>query len=174
MAARSILSFFIKFLAAPFVVISRLAEFFNAWEIRHDIQKCVEAVDSTPSVIPHSFITAIIVAEDHRSQIHPSVDPIAILRATFVRIRYGQRQGASTVEQQFVRVITGRYQKSLSRKVKEQAIAIAVSRRRPKERIAAAYLARAFYGSGCIGISGLNSRCGPNLDSVDLACCRFG
>lgn len=71
-----------------------------------------------------------------------------------------------TIEQQFVRVALGRYERTLRRKIREQLVAIAVSRWRPKAHIGCAYLALAFYGSGCVGRDGLKKLCGPDLYSA--------
>jgi penicillin-binding protein 1A len=89
-----------------------------------------------------------------------------MIRALSVRARSGRIQGASTIEQQFVRVISGRYERSFMRKIREQALAIAVSRRRAKSQIAEAYLSVAFYGSHLRGASGLLAACGVELDAA--------
>lgn len=111
-------------------------------------------------------MTALVVAEDRRSEMHRGVDPIAMIRAFSVRIRIGRIQGASTIEQQFVRVISGRYERSITRKLREQALAIAVARRRTKDQIAAAYLSVAFYGSGRVGTAAMVNQCGAELDAA--------
>ena len=89
-----------------------------------------------------------------------------MIRALSVRIRHGTIQGASTIEQQFVRVMSGRYERSVARKLREQALAIAISRRREKKQVAAAYLSVAFYGSARRGVSGLMTQCGPELEAA--------
>lgn len=157
----------VAFLSLPFVAWSCLLELLNAWQLRSDIERCLAAIDSSTGLIPQSYVVALIAAEDHRNAYHPGVDPLAMFRALFVRCTQKRWQGASTIEQQFVRVVSGRYEPSLSRKVREQALAIAVARRRTKMSIAAAYLGLAFYGSGCVGLRGLKKRCGPDLAAAD-------
>lgn len=151
-------------LSAPFIAFSRVLEILNVCNIRADVESCTEAIDSIAIEAPSIFIDTLIVAEDHRSYLHAGVDPIGIARAmrSYLRRRRAS-QGASTIEQQLVRVITRRYERTLERKAWEQMLAIAVSRRRSKRRIASAYLGVAFYGSDCIGIEGLRKRCGRNL-----------
>ncbi len=144
-------------------MLSRIAELCDICGIRADISSCLEVVDSSGGKVPFPFLVSLITAEDHRSTLHKGVDPIAMVRSAYVRIRCQKFQGASTIEQQFVRVVTGRFDRTLIRKIREQILAIAVSRRRSKLQIASAYLSIAFYGSGCIGIKGLRSRCGNNL-----------
>jgi penicillin-binding protein 1A len=166
MAARGFLRFFIFLLAGPFVFLSRIAELVNAWKIRDEIEACIEAVDAFGEQVPPVFVSMLIAAEDHRSHLHPGVDPIAILRALYVRVWQRTLQGASTIEQQFVRVITNHRERTISRKLREQILAIAVSRRRAKYQIASAYLACAFYGTECVGLAGLKIRCGAPLDQA--------
>ena len=135
MAERS-LAAFLTFLSLPITWLARSAEAWNACGICADIEKCIDVVDSQRELLPKPFIVSLIAAEDHRNAIHPGVDPISILRAVYVRWRCGVVQGASTVEQQFVRVVSGRYERTLTRKLYEQALAICVSRRRTKVQIA--------------------------------------
>lgn len=171
MAKRS-LSAFLTLLSAPIVWLAKSAEAWNACGICVDIEKCVKVIDSQDVLLPDSFIVSLIAAEDHRNDSHPGVDPISILRAIYVRWRFGKVQGASTVEQQFVRVVSGRFERTLARKVYEQALAICVARRRTKLQIANAYLMVAYYGTGIVGIDGLRSRLGTELWSSDAGCIR--
>jgi penicillin-binding protein 1A len=124
-------------------------------------------VDSVKESIPQSFLLTLIAAEDHRNFLHYGIDTIGILRAANVSLRQGKTQGASTIEQQFVRVVTGRYERTPQRKIREQILAIALSRQKGKLEIASAYLSIAFYGTGCIGITGLQRYCGNDLTLTD-------
>lgn len=169
MAENFILNLMIKVLAFPFVTLSRIAEVFNFWNIRTDIGRCLHVIDSSSDIIPPLFIVGLIAAEDRRNAFHPGVDPIAMVRAGFVRIRHKKIEGASTIEQQFVRTVVGRYERSLQRKISEQSLAIAVLRRRDKSRIANAYLSIAFYGPGCVGLIGLKRHCGDQLEITELS-----
>ena len=139
-----------------------------------DLQRCLDVVDRFRESVPYPFVGVLIEAEDHRSAYHLGIDPIGMLRAVWVRLVAGHVQGASTIEQQFVRVVTGRYERTAVRKVREQLLAIALARHRPKSSIASAYLAIAFYGSGCIGLDGLKGHFGHRLHSVgDNQALRF-
>ena len=161
------MKFLYVIIASPFVLFSRMSEVFDLWGIRSDIMCCLEIIDSMANSVPHAFIGVLVAAEDHRTSFHPGVDPIAMIRAVFVRVKCGQIQGASTIEQQFVRVVSKRYKKSIGRKIREQALAIAVSRYKSKTEIASAYLAIAYYGANSIGIQGLKKCCGSNLELAD-------
>ena len=117
MAARTLLKVTLVVLALPFMALSRVAEAFDWWGIRRDIAACLKAVDATFLRVPDLFIAALVRAEDRRNEVHCGVDPLAMIRALSVRVQSGTIQGASTIEQQFVRVISGRYERSLMRKL---------------------------------------------------------
>ncbi len=165
MAKRIIFKTGLLILSAPLLAFSRVAEAVNLWDLRTEIDICLQAVDrNSLRPVPARFIRALAVAEDKRNALHPGVDPIGIFRAILVRVCRKEIQGASTIEQQFVRVVTGSYEMTMRRKIKEQALAVAVSRRRSKTQIASAYLFIARYGSGLNGALGLGKLCGTNLD----------
>ena len=149
-------------------MVARVIDNWNVWRIRSDIDRCLDVIDSVKITLPTTFLQSLIAAEDHRNVYHLGVDPIAVLRAIYVRLLLGHFQGASTIEQQFVRVVSGRYEKKLARKMYEQLLAIAVSRRRSKNQIASAYLSVAFYGSGKIGVAGLRAHLGNDLSLARL------
>ncbi len=165
MAKEQVLKAGIGFLSAPLVAMARLSEYLRVSEVS-DLDRCLEVVDSFGDCVPSVFLEALVVAEDHRSAIHPGIDPIGILRALAVRFATGEIQGASTIEQQFVRVVTRRYERSFSRKLHEQMLAIALSRHRSKTAIATAYLSVAFYGFNAEGLDGLRQQFGDDLGSV--------
>ena len=167
MATRSILTILSTLLSAPFVAFSRIAEATDLWGLRSDIAVCLRHVDdgACELPIPKAFLQALVVAEDRRNAIHFGVDPIGMIRAALCLVAGKGIQGASTIEQQFVRVVSGRYERTIHRKIREQALAIALSRRRSKDDISTAYLCVAFYGHGLVGVSGLTTLCGNTLES---------
>lgn len=164
MAKSIILTFAIRVFSFPFLMLSSLVEAFGLWNLAPDIERCLKIIDSSNETIPSLIFSALVAAEDHRNAIHLGVDPISMLRALFVKLTHNQVEGASTIEQQFVRTVLGHYQRSVRRKVREQLLAIAVLRRRRKDQIATAYLSIAFFGSGCVGIDGLTKICGLQLE----------
>lgn len=153
-------------MSLPHAVMSRIAELLKFKVLKADLCRCLEVVDRHESSVPQIFLHALVISEDHRSHLHPGIDPIGILRAFTIRISRGEVQGASTIEQQFVRVVTGRYERTMSRKIREQILAMSLSRRRPKAAIASAYLSIAFFGSGCIGLKGLMKKFGSEIGTV--------
>ena len=170
MAATAVLRALIALLSVPFIALSRLAEAVNLWNLRSDLATCLAAVDrfAPPAAIPSAFIRSLVVGEDHRNALHFGVDPIGIIRAVFALIAGKGVQGASTIEQQFVRVVTNRYERTARRKIREQALAVALARRRGKAEICAAYLCVASYGHGLTGLPGIARLCGGALDACPL------
>lgn len=150
----------------PHIAASRLVERFGSKSFRQDLQRCLDVVDQYGQSMPSTIIDALKIAEDHRNELHPGVDPIAMIRALKVRWHSGVVQGASTIEQQFVRVVSQRFERNWRRKFREQMLALALSRHRAKEAIASAYLSIAFYGSKCVGLSGVRSVFGQDLSRV--------
>ena len=152
-------------LSLPFIAFSRLAEALNLWNVRSDLARCLRTVDefADQHTLPNRLLRALVVAEDRRNADHFGVDPIGMMRAAASLVTRNGLQGASTIEQQFVRVVTKRYERTISRKIREQALAIALSRRRTKKQISATYLQVAFYGHGLVGVQGLYRLCGNSL-----------
>lgn len=137
---------------------------FNLLDFREKLRKCIFAVDSNAYRIPDFYIGYLVSAEDHRSRYHQGIDHIGMLRAVYKKIFGNNIQGASTIEQQFVRVVTGDYSQSITRKLKEQLLSVLLSKKRSKQDIAKAYLAIAYYGYNCQGLEGVAKLIGSNLE----------
>lgn len=135
---------------------SRICVALNLNNIADDLQTCINTVEKEYNEIPIEFVPYLCAAEDHRFFHHYGIDPISIIRVLNTFIRTRKIQGASTIEQQFVRVVTKRYEHTISRKIREQMIAIALTRRIKKESIARSYLAIAYYGALYQGNKGIN------------------
>lgn len=102
----------------------------------------------------------MILAEDHRSNYHYGVDQFAIARAIYLKLSKNVTQGASTIEQQFVRTLSGRYERTLRRKLREQVLSVMLCARFNKRDIAEAYLSCAYFGAGLQGEDGIRKlRC---------------
>lgn len=164
MAMHAILKVVLYMLVSPLLLVSRMMIKFRLCGLNDDLQRCLVAVDAAPS-IPNRFVVTLVTAEDHRSLVHPGVDPISVARVLLLWVRTGRVQGASTIEQQLVRVVLECYEKTLIRKLREQLVAVALSSKRSKVQIAKAYLGKAFYGSGRYGLYALTCACKPNLET---------
>jgi membrane peptidoglycan carboxypeptidase len=95
---------------------------------------------------------AAIMAEDHRHFHHRGVDIVALGRAAWCCIFKSSLQGGSTIEQQLVRTITGRYERTLRRKIREVFLATFVESVIPKEEVVPIYLSIAYFGARMNGL----------------------
>jgi len=103
--------------------------------------------------IPQVMKDAMVSVEDRRFYEHPGVDPIGIVRSVGVRIREGHwTQGGSTITQQLARNIFLTNNKTWTRKVREQVIALALERKFSKDQILELYLNKVYFGGGSYGI----------------------
>ena len=162
------MSVFLWTLSFPFLFFSIFLEIFMTKNFREDLDNCLAKINNSEK-IPNTLIKALVIAEDHRSNFHPGIDPVAIGRTLLFRIKNKNRGGgASTIEQQFSRVITGRYERTFIRKFREQMLAIMISRRMSKSSIASAYLTVAYYGTGFVGISGLREHFDGDLENISF------
>ncbi|GHU42321.1 hypothetical protein FACS1894190_11510 [Spirochaetia bacterium] len=102
----------------------------------------------------------LISGEDHRFYYHIGFDIVALLRAIFNRIFYNKIEGASTIEQQLVRVLTNDFEKTFQRKISEIFLATTIASIVPKTAIPKIYLNVAYYGTGMNGLSQAYSNLG--------------
>lgn len=93
-----------------------------------------------------SLFNAVVAVEDIRFERHSGLDLRATCRALWFTFFRGHLQGASTVEQQLVRVIRHRYELSIGRKVSEVILALALTRQFDKSTIMEVYLELAYFG----------------------------
>ncbi|MDR1413021.1 MAG: PBP1A family penicillin-binding protein [Actinomycetes bacterium] len=99
-------------------------------------------------------LDAIVAVEDERFYQHPGVDLMGILRSV-VKTAGGNRQGASTLTQQYIRqtiLLDEATEISLKRKVREAWLALELEKRYSKEEILAMYLNTVYFGEGAYGI----------------------
>lgn len=169
MAKNKITKSVILLLSLPLHLIAIIAEFFDLWNLKKDINKCVVEIRKyKENNISKNLRDVLVTAEDRRNKIHRGVDPIAMIRAIVVKIMKNEIQGASTIEQQFVRVVSQRYERKFTRKFREQILAILVSKRTTKENMANSYLCIAFYGSGKIGVLGIQKLLGSSAEFISI------
>ncbi len=103
--------------------------------------------------IPPTMRAAMIAIEDKRFRSHPGVDPIGIARSLQVRVASGKwKQGGSTITQQLARNIFLNNNRTLSRKLQEAVLALALEVKFSKNQILELYLNRVYFGGGSYGI----------------------
>jgi penicillin-binding protein 1A len=96
---------------------------------------------------------AIVAVEDKRFWEHRGVDFRGILRAVWADIENKEVvQGGSTITQQFVKNTYTKGQRTISRKLREAALAWQLEKRWSKDRILTAYLNTIYFGNGAYGI----------------------
>lgn len=130
--------------------------------------RLVRHPEQSPPLIAQQLL---ISGEDHRHSRHPGFDFIAICRALWKRLAFGSREGASTIEQQIVRIITGRYERTIRRKLKEILLAILIDASFQKDILPGVYLSIAYYGWRMNGYRQACRRLGfrPNFLTLDEA-----
>jgi len=96
---------------------------------------------------------AIVAVEDRRFWAHRGVDFKGIMRAVWADVRNKRLvQGGSTITQQFVKNTYTKKERTISRKLKEAALAWQLERRWSKDRILTAYLNTIYFGNGAYGV----------------------
>ena len=169
MAKRPVLRFIYFIATIPYILLSKIAFQFNWWGFKGDVIKCFKVAEKFEQVqLSKQLLETLIVAEDHRNNFHLGIDQVGLCRAIF-RTLSGNIQGASTIEQQFVRVAINRYQRTVSRKLLEQLLAVYLSSHLKKEHIATTYLCIAYYGNNKLGTIGLNNTTNLNLELLEYS-----
>jgi penicillin-binding protein 1A len=108
----------------------------------------------TPGQIPQIVKEAVISIEDKRFESNSGVDVRGIGRA-FVQdiLHKGSVQGASTIEQQFIKnALQAQSHRTILEKLREAALAFQLSHKWSKEKILTAYLNTIYFGNGAYGI----------------------
>ncbi|TMC82705.1 MAG: hypothetical protein E6J08_04360 [Chloroflexi bacterium] len=112
---------------------------------------------------------AVLAAEDRNFYNHGAIDPGSTARAAWVDVTsHGLNQGGSTITQQLVKIQLLTPQKSVTRKIQEVVLAIALEQRYSKDQILGMYLNRVYFGHGAYGV-GAAARTYFNKDAKDLS-----
>jgi penicillin-binding protein 1A len=108
----------------------------------------------TPGQIPRVVKDAVIAIEDKRFQTNSGIDIRAIARAFVQDVMHsGTVQGASTIEQQFVKnALQAQNHRTLFEKLREAALAYQLAHKWSKEKIITEYLNTIYFGNGAYGI----------------------
>lgn len=115
-----------------------------------------------------SLLYVLVVGEDHRFYLHGGFDPVAIVGAFWRLIKSGKLSGASTIEQQLVRVLTGDRRRTVGRKAREIMLACALSFTYEKAELAGMYLAVAYFGWRMNGVEEACDRLSFNFSNTTL------
>jgi penicillin-binding protein 1A len=118
-----------------------------------DLYAVENRVEIPLSDIPENMQAATISIEDRRFFQHKGVDVEAVLRALFINIQKGRiEEGGSTITQQYVKNTFITPERTLTRKVKEAALAYQVEQKYSKKKILEKYLNTIYFGHNCYGL----------------------
>ena len=126
------------------------------------IREKIEEISYTQIIGYHDYDELhylVMALEDRRFLKHCGVDFRSILRECikfFLRKKFG---GASTIDMQMVRTITGFKERTLYRKFYESILAFIVNFKFSKKQIIDCYLNNAFFGSHLYGIEKATQKC---------------
>lgn len=118
--------------------------------------------------IQPAALQMLILAEDHRFYKHGGVDLRALFRAIIKTYVFKNKQGGSTIEQQLVRVITNKYDKSIQRKFKEIILASQVKDIISKDQVLHFYLGIAYFGFNKTGYNNALTK-KSNISEIEIA-----
>ena len=117
--------------------------------LRGDESRVLLEPDEISPLMKH----AIVAIEDRRFNEHDGVDLRGIVRAGWEDItNKSVVQGGSTITQQFVKNAIVKDDRTISRKVKEAALAWQLEQRWDKDQILTAYLNTIYFGNGAYGV----------------------
>ncbi len=102
--------------------------------------------------VPEHVQNAVIAAEDRSFYDNQGIDLAGIARAAFNNARGGDTQGASTITQQYVKVLYLNQDQSYIRKLREAVLAVKIQQQKSKEEVLEGYLNTVYFGRGAYGI----------------------
>ncbi|MEZ5093581.1 transglycosylase domain-containing protein [Nocardioides sp.] len=102
--------------------------------------------------MPQTLQDAVVSAEDRTFWTNKGIDPKGIIRAAFNNAKGGSVQGASTITQQYVKILYLTSERSLQRKVKEAMLSLKLQREYSKQEILEGYLNTIYFGRGAYGV----------------------
>jgi membrane peptidoglycan carboxypeptidase len=102
--------------------------------------------------MPKSIQDAAVAAEDRTFWTNKGIDPKGILRAAFSNAKGGATQGASTITQQYVKILYLTQERTFKRKIKEAFLSLKIHNQKTKSEILEGYLNTIYFGRGAYGI----------------------
>ncbi|MEP6667079.1 MAG: transglycosylase domain-containing protein, partial [Nocardioidaceae bacterium] len=103
--------------------------------------------------MPKSIKDAAISAEDRSFETNKGLDPKGIVRAAWSNLHSGSgTQGASTVTQQYVKILYLSQERTWKRKIKEAFLAVKVKNTLSKDQVLEGYLNTIYFGRGAYGV----------------------
>jgi membrane peptidoglycan carboxypeptidase len=129
-----------------------------------------DRTDVSLSQVPVPVRDAVIAAEDRGFYSESGVSIRGTVRAALNDLRGGSTQGGSTITQQYVKNAYLNSDQTLSRKLKELAISLKLSRDYSKNTILGYYLNTIYFGRGAYGIQAASQAYfGVNVSQLNLS-----
>ena len=102
--------------------------------------------------IPATMQDAVVAAEDRTFWTNNGIDAKGILRAAFSNAKGNSTQGASTITQQYVKLLYLTQERTLKRKAKEAILSLKIQQQQSKSQILEGYLNTVYFGRGAYGV----------------------
>ncbi len=102
--------------------------------------------------VPKVMQDAVVAAEDRTFWTNKGIDPKGIIRAAFSNAKGGATQGASTITQQYVKILYLSQERTLKRKIKEAFLSLKIQQKKSKSEILEGYLNTIYFGRGAYGV----------------------
>ena len=102
--------------------------------------------------MPETIKDAVVAAENQTFWTDSGIDFKGIARAVFNNASGGDTQGASTITQQYVKVLYLTQEQSYKRKLKEAILALKLQQQISKTELLANYLNTIYFGRGAYGV----------------------
>lgn len=102
--------------------------------------------------MPQTMQDAVVAGENRTFWTDPGIDPKGILRAAFSNAKGNATQGASTITQQYVKILYLTSEQKLKRKAKEAVLSLKIQRQLSKSQILEGYLNTIYFGRGAYGV----------------------
>lgn len=128
--------------------------------LRHALLRVHRDLMSIHGVVSSSFMISdtptniekmVVVLEDRRFYAHAGVDIASLSRECIRAALFRRHGGASTIDMQLVRTVTGYKKRKISRKIYEIVLSLLIQYRYSKKEIIRAYISCAFFGSHLYG-----------------------
>ena len=102
--------------------------------------------------MPQYVKDAVVAAENQTFWTDNGLDPKGILRAAFSNAQGNATQGASTITQQYVKILYLTQERTWKRKLKEAILSLKVKNQLSKQDVLEGYLNTIYFGRGAYGI----------------------
>ncbi|MBB6627965.1 penicillin-binding protein [Nocardioides sp. KIGAM211] len=117
--------------------------------------------------MPQTLQDAVVAAENRTFWTDKGIDPKGIIRAAFSNARGNSTQGASTITQQYVKILYLTQERSLKRKLKEAILSLKIQQTLSKSQILEGYLNTIYFGRGAYGVQAA-AQAYFDIDAKDL------